>query len=369
MPEPEIPASPPTESELAAEERALKHDEFVARREEAKAKLAATTTPWWRGADPLVLAVVAGVFTLAGNTFLAYYNAQETIKQETTKATNALSQEERKAANDLSLEREKAKATLILQAVSTNDPATARRNMLFFLDGGLIEDDDNKIHAALEKYSPVLPSASGRSSRPPPNSSAAYDDYLSSAGIRPEWLSQVDGYVEKLISAKPRLERVAQVVHTPWYIIGVLWYRETDCDFSKHLHNGDRLTRQTVRVPAGRPLDWPPPPGVDPWEYSATDAIRFYKLNDLNGLQIGEILARLERLNGMGYQKQGVFSPYLWAGTDLYEKGMYIAGSFMPDAVPMYPGIAPLLIRLQVRGIIDLHKVEAAATTPPQIQQ
>src|SRR5712692_3834875 len=101
MPEPDATSSPPTEADLAAQERVLKYEELVARREEAKAKLNATVAPWWRATDPLLLAVVAGVFTLVGNTFLASYNSRATIEQETTKAANALRQEEKKAADDL----------------------------------------------------------------------------------------------------------------------------------------------------------------------------------------------------------------------------------------------------------------------------
>jgi hypothetical protein len=200
MSEPGTTPTPPTEADLAIEERALKQEEFAARREKAKVKLAATTAPWWRGADPLVLAVVAGVFTLAGNTYLAYYNARATIAQETIRATDALKQEEKKAADDLELEREKAKATLILQAVSTSDPAAARRNLLFFLDGGLIKDEDQKIHNALEKYAPVLPSASGQPTRTPPTTPESYNDAFWSANLRPEWVSQLDASLEHIIA-------------------------------------------------------------------------------------------------------------------------------------------------------------------------
>jgi lysozyme family protein len=358
----ETAVTTPDGADLAAEERALKHEEFAARREEARVKLRATAAPWWRGADPLVLAVVAGVLTLGGNTFLAYYNAKATIAQEKTKAENALRQEEKKAADDLELEKEKAKATLILQAVSTNDPATARRNLLFFLDGGLIKDDDQKIHQALDKYAPVLPSSSGQASRLPPASPAGYDDVFWNAAVRPEWVPQLDRLLAKMIDGKSRLEHLAQAVHTPWYFIGVLWLFETGGDFSRHLHNGDPLIQRTTHIPTGRPQDWPPPAGVDAWEYSAIDALNLAKLTNLEGLQIGELLARLERYNGMGYQKLGRFSPYLWAGTDLYEKGKYVAdGQFDPDVSSKQPGAAALLRRLQDRKIINLRDVPTAS--------
>src|SRR5262245_2570257 len=99
-------AAPPNDTDLAAEERALRHEELAARLEEARVKIKNANASWWRGADPLVLAVVAGVLTLAGNMFVAWYNARETIQQEQTKANNALRQEKQKADADLALERE-----------------------------------------------------------------------------------------------------------------------------------------------------------------------------------------------------------------------------------------------------------------------
>jgi lysozyme family protein len=364
MPDSEATITAPTDADLAADERALRREELAARREEAQAKLKAAAAPVRRATDPLVLAVVAGILTLAGNTLLAYYNSNATIVQERTKADNALKQEERKAADDLALEREKAKATLILQAVATNDPEAARRNLLFFLDGGLIKDDDQKIHKALEKYAPVLPSSSGQASRPPPASANDYESAFWEATLRPEWTNQLDSVLSKIIDARPRLERVAQPAHTPWYIIGVIWSLETGGNFSVHLHNGDPLSHQTVHVPAGRPEIWPPPPGVDPWEYSAADALSLSKLTNLEGLPLGDVLGRMERFSGLGYQKRGLFSPFLWTGTDLYEKGKYVSNAeFAADAVSKAPGAAALLRRLHDRKIIDLH---TAPTTSRQ---
>jgi lysozyme family protein len=361
MPDSEATVTAPTDTDLAADERALRREELAARREEAQAKLRAAAAPVRRATDPLVLAVVAGILTLAGNTLLAYYNSNATIVQERTKADNALKQEERKAADDLALEREKAKATLILQAVATNDPDAARRNLLFFLDGGLIKDDGQKIHKALEKYAPVLPSSSGQASRPPPSSTNDYETAFWEATLRPEWANQLDSVLSKIIDARPRLERVAQPAHTPWYIIGVIWSLETGGNFSVHLHNGDPLSHQTVHVPKGRPENWPPPPGVDPWEYSAADALGLYYLDKLEGVPLGEVLRRLERFNGLGYQKRGLFSPFLWTGTDLYEKGKYVSGELVADAVSTAPGAAALLRRLHDRKIIDLHNTPTAS--------
>ena len=117
----------------STDESAVKAAELAARRAEAEAKLKAAATPWWGKADALVLAVAAGAFGLAANVWVAWYNAGNQIQQEQLKAASALE-----------LEREKAKSALIVQAVSTDDAEKAQRNVLFFLESGLLPDHDNK---------------------------------------------------------------------------------------------------------------------------------------------------------------------------------------------------------------------------------
>jgi kumamolisin len=95
--------------------------------------------------DPLVLAVAAAVLTLIGNMIVAYYNNAATNLQE----------------------KQKAGVTLILQAIGTGDPKIAKQNIRFFIEAGLLDDAEQKIAKALEKFSPVLPGA-GASGLPKP---------------------------------------------------------------------------------------------------------------------------------------------------------------------------------------------------------
>jgi poly(3-hydroxybutyrate) depolymerase len=144
---------------LAIHEIAIKRKELEVRNREADKAIALANAPWWRRADPLVLAILAAAVTMAGNMIVAVYNSNATISQEETKGGNTLMQEKEKAANDLALEKQKARYTLILQAIATTDPKTADRNINFFIDSGLLQDADNKIRDALAKYNPVLPAA------------------------------------------------------------------------------------------------------------------------------------------------------------------------------------------------------------------
>jgi hypothetical protein len=99
------------QGDLGRQELVVKQKELNVRLREAERAAAIAGAPWWRRADPLVLAVIGAMFSLLGTVVVGHFNSATSIKQE-----------EHKAANDLALERLKAKYTLILQAIATNDP-------------------------------------------------------------------------------------------------------------------------------------------------------------------------------------------------------------------------------------------------------
>ena len=135
---------------LKSKELEVKAAELEVRQREAEKALVATRAPWWRRADPLLLAVLAGVITLLGNVAVTLVNNY-----------NSLAQERLKASDDLALEQKKARYNLVLQAMATNSAEIANRNIRFFIDAGLLEDGDCKIRDAIDRDQPVLPSLSG----------------------------------------------------------------------------------------------------------------------------------------------------------------------------------------------------------------
>src|SRR5690606_2363417 len=71
---------------------------------------------------------------------------------------------------------------------------------------------------------------------------------------------------------------------------------------------------------------------------------------------LANTLELLERYNGLGYRNKGLPSPYLWAGTDQYQKGKYVKdGKFDSNHVDQQLGVAPILMKLR----------EAAAPVQP----
>ena len=147
------------------------------------------------------------------------------------------------------------------------------------------------------------------------------------------------------VDNKPRYLGISQRSGMPdisWVFIAASHYRESSQDFSKSLAQGDPWNKVSTHVPAGRGP-------FQSFEDAAVDALvkcapYAAKLKDWS---IGGMLTNLERFNGIGYAAKGRPSPYLWSGTDQYEKGKYVAdGVYDPDKVDAQLGIAGLIMAM-----------------------
>lgn len=157
--------------------------------------------------------------------------------------------------------------------------------------------------------------------------------------------AETDRVVKTIAENRARYDGFAPF---PWWVVACVHYCEASLSFSRHLHNGDPLTARTVRVPVNRP-----PLGEPPftWEQSARDALSDRKPPEAPGL--GAWLDWLERYNGLGYRRRGIPSPYVWACTDAYRSGLYVAdGRFDANAVDTSPGCAAVLKALEAAGLL-----------------
>jgi lysozyme family protein len=167
-----------------------------------------------------------------------------------------------------------------------------------------------------------------------------YGRLFEAALLRPEWNRRVAAARQNLIEGRSRYEAVAQRTGVPWFVIGILNIAENRGRFDGHLHNGDPLTDRTVRMPRGRPKEGIPP---FTWEQSAEDAIRLEKLSEKKIWALEDTLLVFERYNGFGHRGR-VPSPYLWSGSNLYEKGGFVRdGRFDANYVYKRVGTAVLL--------------------------
>lgn len=155
--------------------------------------------------------------------------------------------------------------------------------------------------------------------------------------------------VQAIAAGRARYEAITRRTAVPWPIIGILHNMECGLDFGCHLHNGDRLTRRTHQVPAGRPVKGSPPFS---FEDSAVDALEYDKLTTWNDWSVEGCLYKLEGFNGFGYRKvrnpdgsRGTDNPYLWAFSNHCDEiGKFVAdGKFDPDAPTKQVGVALLL--------------------------
>lgn len=181
--------------------------------------------------------------------------------------------------------------------------------------------------------------------------------------------TKINAASAKIAANRSRYELVSKVTGVPWDVIGVIHYRESSNDFRGVLHNGQRIIgtgKKTTLVPAGRGP-------FSTWEEAAIDALvnchpHLAKNKDWS---LGTTLDKLEAYNGLGYRNKGLPSPYLWAGTDQYVKGKYVAdGKFDPSHVDQQLGVAALLMKLREKPTslpIDLpddHTPSPSPTTP-----
>lgn len=158
--------------------------------------------------------------------------------------------------------------------------------------------------------------------------------------------SQVVAQAKKLTANRSRYEAVSAATGVPWDVIAVIHMRESSADFKGVLHNGQKIIgtgKKTTIVPKGRGP-------FKTWEEAAIDALMKCApyLGKNKDWSLANTLDLLEKYNGLGYQKKGLPSPYLWAGTDQYVKGKYVAdGKFDPNAVDKQLGVAALMMKLR----------------------
>jgi lysozyme family protein len=195
-----------------------------------------------------------------------------------------------------------------------------------------------------------------------------YVTLFNTCGIRPERLDAVNTVVDKLTANRARYESAGADLGIPWSFTAVIHAMEAGLDFTKHLHNGDSLTKRTVNVPAGRPKTGAPP---FTWEASARDALSMKGLNPQTDWSLAGTLYQIERYNGFGYRlyHPHVLTPYLWSFSSHYTSGKYVAdGTWSDTAVSKQCGASVLLRRMAERGIIEFSdQPSPKPDTPPLV--
>lgn len=169
------------------------------------------------------------------------------------------------------------------------------------------------------------------------------------AGYRNLWKSmrvtrvaECDAAARRILAGRNRYLSVEASTGVPWFFIGILHMRESGNNFAGVLHNGEHILgtgRKTRLVPAGRG------PFTN-WEEAAIDALRLKGLHMIKEWPVERIGFECERFNGWGYLGR-VNSPYVWAGSNHYTHGKYVADHvFDPNHVDRQLGTMPVLAAL-----------------------
>jgi lysozyme family protein/peptidoglycan hydrolase-like protein with peptidoglycan-binding domain len=182
---------------------------------------------------------------------------------------------------------------------------------------------------------------------------------------------------KRLVANKARYQVVEALTGVPWFIIAVIHNRESGADFAGVLHNGEEIigtAKKTKLVPKGRGP-------FSTWEEAAVDALKVcppYAAKNKDW-SVGGALTLLEQYNGMGYAggpapSKGPNagckfppqpSPYIWAGTDQYSSGKFVADhDFRPEAVDKQLGCAGLILAMEVLDPSIAFSAGAVTVTP-----
>ena len=185
-----------------------------------------------------------------------------------------------------------------------------------------------------------------------------YQELFATCKINSKDVSRVDWYVSRMLreSSKKRYVDIFEQTCIPWYFVAGIHALEATFDFSKHLHNGDRLSGKTWRIPRNRIPGSSPPYS---WVESAIDALAMKKYDKEKSWTLPEVLYRWERYNGVRSRMlHKINTPYLWSFSQHYTKGKYVRdGVWDPNAVSKQAGAAVLLRRLVDMGEVKLEGV------------
>lgn len=139
------------------------------------------------------------------------------------------------------------------------------------------------------------------------------------------------------VANKARYQTIEQMTNVPWVMVAALHRRESNANFSTYMGNGEPLNRVTRLVPKGRGP-------FASFEDGAIDAFQLDGLNKVKDWRLEKMLWYCERYNGMGYEKRGLPSPYVWSGTNVQKRGKYTGdGSFDTSVMDSQPGCAPII--------------------------
>jgi uncharacterized protein (TIGR02594 family) len=189
-----------------------------------------------------------------------------------------------------------------------------------------------------------------------------YAKLWDAAKIREERKPEIATQVQNLLGLKADYQKVETACGVPWYVVGLIHYREASFRETRHLHNGDPLTGRTFQEPPGHPVAGTPP---FTWVESAIDALTIEGFRKVANWTVERIAYQLELYNGWGYHTRNINSPYLWSFTDQYTTGYFVGDhDFRPGEVNKQAGTMALLKQLVANNDVNITRESGVPARP-----
>lgn len=189
---------------------------------------------------------------------------------------------------------------------------------------------------------------------------AGYRNLWNRAEIVPAQLAAAKAAAAKIIAHKAVYQEIEVATGVPWFMVGGIHDRESDCDFTTYLGNGQSLNEVTTQVPRGRGP-------FSSFKLGAIDALTIEGYTQIKAWTPEHILYGAEEYNGWGYTLHNENSPYLWAATTLQQRGKYDAdGHYDPNLWDTQLGFVAVLKAICLSDpVINAFMNRAAAPLAP----
>lgn len=137
------------------------------------------------------------------------------------------------------------------------------------------------------------------------------------AAFKPTKAGQAVAVAKRLLKDRDRFLALQEACGVPALWVMPVFERENP-SFNSYLGNGDPLDHPTTHVPAHRGP-------FSTWEAGAADALQLDHITQCPEWTWEYALYEWEKWNGMGVRSHGRPSGYLWAASNIYQGGKYIA--------------------------------------------
>lgn len=179
--------------------------------------------------------------------------------------------------------------------------------------------------------------------------------------MTPAQVSDLTAFKANWEANKARYEAVAAKAGVPAPLVAAIHWRESTGNFKTYLHQGDPLGKKATHVPKDIPI-------FTEWEEAAVHALTMSdkkQVRDDLGMtkdtKDGASMATYaEFYNGLGYHNKKRASPYVYSGTDQYDKGKYVAdGKYSKNTKDQQLGVMQMVG--SVGGMDEKIKAQPAA--------